>query len=319
MSSKRIVYMATGDIAIPAFEALIADSTYETVALITQPDKPVGRKQVLTPPRIKTVAEQANIPVLQPIRVKAEEELQILRDLNPDIIVVMAYGQILPKALLEIPKVAIINLHASLLPKHRGASCIQAAIDQGDADSGMTVMHVTEGLDEGDVILSKPFKLTPDVTGGVLHDLLMDDGAQCLLKALGMLCDGTATRTPQDDALSNYAPKLMRNDGEIDWNQPAEIIERRIRAYDPWPGTFTTFTDTKGNQKRLKVFPQCEVLQDVSAEAGTVVSTENGLTVACLKGGLHITELQPDGKRRMPAKDFLVGGQIAVGANLGAH
>lgn len=309
--------MATGDIAIPAFEALIANSSYETVALITQPDKPVGRKQVLTPPRIKVVAEEANIPVLQPVRVKVEEELQILRDLKPDIIVVMAYGQILPKALLEIPEVAIINLHASLLPKHRGASCIQAAIDQGDEESGMTVMHVTEGLDEGDVILRKPFKLTPTITGGELHDILMNDGPECLIKALEMLFDGSAPREPQDDALSNYAPKLMRNDGEIDWNQPAEIIERRIRAYDPWPGTSTSFTDAKGKTKRLKIFPQCEIFKDVAAEAGSVVSSDDGLVVACAKGGLRITELQPDGKRRMPAKDFLVGGQIAVGARLG--
>jgi methionyl-tRNA formyltransferase len=317
MSSKRIVYMATGDIAIPAFEALIADSSYETVALITQPDKPVGRKQVLTPPRIKTVAEEASIPVLQPVRVKVEEELQILRDLEPDVIVVMAYGQILPKALLVIPEVAIINLHASLLPKHRGASCIQAAIDQGDAESGMTVMHVTEGLDEGDIILRKPFSLTPTITGGELHDILMHDGPECLMKALGMLFDGTAPREPQDDALSNYAPKLLRSDGEIDWNQPAEVIERRIRAYDPWPGTSTSFTDPKGKQKRLKIFPHVEVLSEIDAPAGEVVSISDGLIVACDKGGLRITELQPDGKRRMQAKDFLVGGQITEGSKLG--
>lgn len=317
MSSKRIVYMATGDIAIPAFEALIADSSYETVALITQPDKPVGRKQVMTPPRIKTVAEQAQIPVLQPARVKREEELQLLRDLEPDVIVVMAYGQILPKALLEIPQIAIINLHASLLPKHRGASCIQAAIDQGDAESGMTVMHVTEGLDEGDVILQRPFKLDKSVTGGELHDQLMADGPECLLQALELLFEGTAPRVPQDDALSNYAPKLMRNDGEIDWNQPADIVERRIRAYDPWPGTSTSFIDSKGKPKRLKVFPPCEILPEVTAKPGTVVQTDDGLVVACGSGALRIVELQPDGKRRMEAKDFLVGGQIAVGAELG--
>ncbi|GAA4585695.1 hypothetical protein GCM10023107_01500 [Actinoplanes octamycinicus] len=183
----------------------------------------------------------------------------------------------------------------------------------------MTVMHVTEGLDEGDVILRKPFKLTPQITGGELHDILMNDGPECLLKALQMLFDGTAVRQPQDDKLSNYAPKLMRNDGEIDWSQPAEIIERRIRAYDPWPGTLTYFIDTKGKTKRLKIFPQCEILYDVDAEDGEVVSVDDGLIIACETGGLRITELQPDGKRRMAAKDFLVSGQIAVGDKLGAQ
>lgn len=310
--------MATGNIAIPSFEALIATSEFETVALITQPDKPVGRKQMLTPPRIKTIAEDASIPVLQPKRVKNEDELQLLRDLKPDVIVVMAYGQILPKALLEIPKVAIINLHASLLPKHRGASCIQAAIDQGDLESGITVMHVTEGLDEGDVILRKPFTLPSDITGGVLHDILAQDGPECLLLALEQLFASTATREPQDDALSNYVPKLMRNDGKIDWNQPAEVIERRIRAYDPWPGTSTSFLDSKQGNKRLKIFPQTEIVPNVDGVVGEVLSVENGLTVACASGGLIIHELQSDGKRRMPASNFLVGGKIKVGDILGS-
>jgi len=309
--------MATGDIAIPAFQALISEESYETVALITQPDKPVGRKQVLTPPKIKTIAEGASIPVLQPTRVKNEEELQLLRDLAPDIIIVMAYGQILPKALLEIPKVAIINLHASLLPKHRGASCIQAAIDQGDLESGMTVMHVTEGLDEGDIILKKPFKLDSDVTGGALHEILANDGPPALLEALELLFSGNASREPQDDALSNYVPKLMRNDGEIDWNQPAEIIERRIRAYDPWPGTSTSFKDSKGRAKRLKIFPQTQVITEVNGSPGEVLSIDDGLTVACASGALCLFELQPDGKRRMAASDFLQSGQISVGSILG--
>lgn len=309
--------MATGDIAIPAFKALIEDSSYETVALITQPDKPVGRKQVLTPPLIKTVAQDAGIPVLQPIRVKKEEELQLLRDLAPDIIIVMAYGQILPKALLEIPTNSIINLHASLLPKHRGASCIQAAIDQGDAESGMTVMHVTQGLDEGDVILRKPFKLTSDITGGELHEILANDGPSALMEALEQLFSGKATREPQDDSLSNYVPKLMRNDGEIDWTQSASHLERRIRAYDPWPGTSTNYKDSKDRPKRLKIFPQTEILEVAGGSPGEVISTENGLTVACGNGALRITELQPEGKRRMKASDFLQSGQIAVGDILG--
>lgn len=315
--SKRIVFMATGDIAIPAFEALLADDTYQTAALVTQPDKPVGRKQVLTPPRIKTIAEQHGIPVLQPQRVRSEDELQLIRDCTPEVIVVMAYGQILPDALLEMPSIACINLHASLLPKHRGASCIQAAIDQGDAESGVTVMHVTQRLDEGDVILARPFKLTAEITGGELHEILAQDGPKCLLDALELLFSGDAPRVPQDDALSNYAPKLMRNDGEIDWNQSAERIERRIRAYDPWPGTSTTYTDSKERARRLKIFPQTTLLNDVSGKPGEVLAVDGGLTVACSEGALLINELQPDGKRRMPAADFMASGQIRVGDILG--
>ncbi|MEO1857261.1 MAG: methionyl-tRNA formyltransferase [Rubritalea sp.] len=317
MSSKRIVYMATGDIAIPAFKALVNEGIYNTVALITQPDKPVGRKQVLTPPKIKTIAVNSGVPVLQPARVKNEDELQLLRDLKPDIIVVMAYGQILPKSLLEIPNVAIINLHASLLPRHRGASCIQAAIDQGDLESGMTVMYVTEGLDEGDIILKRPFKLAPGITGGDLHEILANDGPAALIEALELLFSNVAPRQPQDDALSNYVPKLMRSDGEIDWSQPASVIERRIRAYDPWPGTSTSYKDSKGRSKRLKVFPQTEVQETASGTSGEIISTENGLVVACGDGALKIAELQPDGKRRMLASDFLQSCQISSGDTLG--
>lgn len=321
MDSKRILFMATGDIAIPSFKALLADSNYETVALITQPDKPVGRKQVLTPPQVKVLAQEVDVPVYQPVRVKNEEELDLIRGLAPDVIVVMAYGQILPKALLEIPKVAIINLHASLLPKHRGASCIQAAIDQGDEESGMTVMHVTEGLDKGDVILRKPFTLPADITGGELHDILADDGPECLILALEQLFDGSATREPQDDALSNYAPKLMRNDGEIDWSQPATELERRVRAYHPWPGTSTSFTDNKGKKRRLKIFPPVSVVETQgSSKPGVLSFDEDTLVVTCGDGGeLRITDLQPEGKKRMKAGDLIRGGQIAEGALLGGE
>ncbi|MFC4994531.1 methionyl-tRNA formyltransferase [Rubritalea tangerina] len=318
MSSKRIAFMATGDIAIPSFLALINDPRFNTVALITQPDKPVGRKQILTPPKVKTIAEESNIPVLQPPRVKAPEELQLIRDLNPDVIVVMAYGQILPKALLEIPKVAIINLHASLLPKHRGASCIQAAIEQGDTHSGMTVMHVTEGLDEGDIILNNPFSLPSDITGGQLHDRLAEDGPECLLLALEQLFNGTATRTPQDDALANYAPKLLRSHGELDWSQSADQLERQIRAYHPWPGTSTTYTDSKGRTKRLKIFPPATHISGTQSTPGKILKTDGGLTIGCGENGLHITELQPEGKRRMTAEEFLKSGQLKKGDTLGS-
>ncbi|WP_018968735.1 methionyl-tRNA formyltransferase [Rubritalea marina] len=318
--TKRILFMATGDIAIPSFKALLADTNYETVALITQPDKPVGRKQVLTPPQVKVIAEELGIPVFQPSKVKEEAELELIRSLKPDVIVVMAYGQILPKALLEIPNVAIINLHASLLPKHRGASCIQAAIDQGDAESGMTVMHVTEGLDEGDVILRKPFALPASITGGELHDRLAEDGPECLLSALQHLFDGSAGREPQDEALSNYAPKLLRKHGEIDWSRDAAAIERRVRAYHPWPGTSTSFTDTKGKVKRLKIFPPVSLCQDTkgAVSPGLVTIEHDQLYVHCGDGQcIQLQTVQVEGKKAMSASDFIRGGLVCNGASLG--
>jgi len=200
--------MGTGDIAIPSFKAIL-ESSYEVVALVTQPDKPVGRKMVMTSPAIKLLAEEANIPVLQPESVRKEDDLVNIARLDIDVIVVMAYGQILPKALIEIPKVAIINLHASLLPKYRGASCIQGAINAGDTKSGMTVMHVVPKLDAGDVILRHELPIGKLMTGGELHDELANIGPAALLEALENLFNGSAAREVQNDQLASYVPKLM--------------------------------------------------------------------------------------------------------------
>lgn len=316
-TERRVLFMGTGDIAIPAFKGVIDCERYNLVALVTQPDKPVGRKQQMTPPLIKKIAEEFGVPVLQPEKVKQEADLEMLRQYQADVIVVMAYGQMLPNALLEMPKVACINLHASLLPLHRGASCIQAAIDQGDAESGVTVMHVIEKLDAGDVILRKPFKLTEGITGGELHDRLADDGPGVLLEALDQLFDGTAQREKQMDEQSSYAPKLMRQHGEIDWTMSAEQIERRVRAYDPWPGTSSRYYDIKGRSRRIKVFPPVSVRGDVSAKPGEVVSTSEGLVVACGKGGVLIETVQPEGSRKMSAADFLLGGHLNLTDILG--
>lgn len=313
MNGKRILFMGTGDIAIPSFKALL-ESDYDVVGLVTQPDKPVGRKMVLTAPAIKVVAEEAGVDVVQPESVRDAGALDLISGFDADLMVVMAYGQILPKALIAMPRVAIINLHASLLPKYRGASCIQGAIDAGDSESGMTVMHVVSKLDAGDVILRHAVPVDDSMTGGVLHDVLAEMGPSALLEALGGLFDGTAEREVQDDAASSYVPKLMRQDGEIDWSVSAEVLERRIRAYDPWPGTSTCFKDGKGRDKRLKVFAQTEVLADVSGEPGVLVETEDGLVVACGVGGLRLEEVQAEGSRRMSFSDFLKGHRMEAGS-----
>ena len=288
----------------------------EVVALITQPDKPVGRKQILTAPAIKELALANDIPVMQPERAREKSFILELAELKPDVIVVMAYGQILSQELLDIPSTACINLHASLLPKYRGAACIQAAIDAGDSHTGITVMHVVKALDAGDIILKKEAAIGEQETAGELHDRLADIAPEALTEVMTQFANGSATREPQDENLVSYIPKLLREHGEIDWTQSAAALERRIRAYDPWPGTSTSFTDKKGRTRRLKIFPQVKVSEH-TGKPGEVLSTDGVFCVACGEGSLEITSLQPDGSRRMNASDFMLSSPVVVGGLLG--
>jgi methionyl-tRNA formyltransferase len=298
----RVVFIATGDIALPSFRALLKNGP-RPLALVTQPDKPVGRHQALTPPAIKTEALAAGIPVLQPEKIG--DAAAALAELDPELLVVMAYGQILRKNILTLASKAIINLHASLLPKYRGAACIQAAIDAGDAATGITSMHVVRELDAGDMILSKSIPIAADDTGGILHDRLADLAAEVLSETLEKLADGSALRIPQDPALVSYIPKLERDDGRIDWNMPAAALERRIRAYDPWPGTFTSAIEG-GKEKRLKIYPPTAVL-DMKLAPGEISSDGGRLIAGCGDGSLEIACVQPDGGKRMSAADYLRG------------
>ena len=301
-----MVFLGTGEIAIPTFRALL-DSGYEAVALVTQPDKPVGRRSEPQPPAIKVIALEAGIPVLQPEKVRTPEALAELAELKADVMVVMAYGQILPQKLIEMPSKAMINLHGSLLPKYRGASCIQAAIQNGDAESGWTVMHVVKALDAGDIIETQVMRIAPDETGESLHDRLAEAGPASLLSALKKIAEGTATRTPQDEKKMCYEPKLEREHGRIDWSRPAVELERLVRAYHTWPGTFTTFVDGKGKEKRMKVFPPV-VCSDVTGKPGEVIRGEEGeVFVACGEGALRLGQIQPEGSKRMSVGDFLNG------------
>ncbi len=305
----RLVFLGTGDIGLPTLRALIA-SEHAVVGVVTQPDKPVGRKQILTPPEVKTLAESHGIPVTQPKRVRKPEALAVLEAWAADVMVVMAYGQILPKALLEMPKLACLNLHASLLPRHRGAAPIQAAIRDGDTHSGMTVMHVAEGLDTGDIFLQHPFELAPNETGQSLHDRLAESGPAAILEALQAIANDDVRRVPQDDALATHTGKLTREDGLLDWKQPAQMLERLIRAYDPWPGTYTLYGDAK---RRLKVFPFPSVLPTLATndEPGTVCRLEDGKWgVQTGDGGLLLGDVQLEGKKRMPMEAFALGQQL---------
>jgi methionyl-tRNA formyltransferase len=298
----RLIFIATGEIALPTFRRLLTSGP-RPLALVTQPDKPTGRHQTLTPPAIKVEALAAGIPVFQPEKIG--DITADLAALNPEVLVVMAYGQILRKDILSLPSLAIINLHASLLPKYRGAACIQAAIDAGDSETGITVMHVVAKLDAGDMILSGVIPIGADETGGGLHDRLADLAPGVLVEALTQLATGTAARIVQDEEASSYVPKLERDDGRLNWTDAATELERRIRAYDPWPGTFTLAMED-GQAKRLKVFPPTRVM-DLSIPPGEVLLIEGQLVVGCGKGALRLDVVQPEGGRRMTAADYLRG------------
>ena len=250
----RIVFIGTGEIGVPVLRSLRQSDEHELVGVVTQPDKPAGRAQRIEAPPIKAALAGSALPILQPARIKSEEAVEEIRALAPDVIVVMAYGQILPRAVLDIPRVACLNLHASLLPRHRGAAPIQAAIVAGDRESGITVMYMSEGLDTGDILLQSRLEIAADETGGSLHDRLAQIAPDALHEALGQLQRGSAPRIPQDASLATYAPKLGREDGRIDWTESAALLERKIRAFNPWPGAFTLLRDAAGRDRKFKIF-----------------------------------------------------------------
>lgn len=305
MSGARVLFLGTGEIAIPAFRMMI-DREVPPLALVTQPDRPAGRKRQLNPPPIKEVALAAGVAVIQPEQIRDPAVLDELRALKPDLIVVMAYGQILPQALIGMAPLGCVNLHASLLPKYRGAACIQAAIDAGDELTGMTLMDVVRELDAGDVIMRRETRIFPEDTAGRIHDRLAVVGAELLAEALPGLLDGSLPRTPQAElGESSHVPKLDREDGRIDWSWPARRIERRLRAYDPWPGTWTVFDDGAG-ERRLKVFPGAMAVAG-KAPSGEVSLVDGAVVVACGEGALRLGEVQPDGGRRMLADAWVRG------------
>ena len=238
--------------------------------------------------------------ILQPARIKDRQSIGEIRALQPDVIVVVAYGQILPRDVLEIPRVACLNLHASLLPRWRGAAPIQGAIAAGDRETGITVMYMNEGLDTGDILLQRKIDILPDEIGGSLHDRLAEIAPGALLESLRLLSSGEAPRVAQDNSLATVAPKLKREDGRIDWNEPAEVIERKIRAFNPWPGAFT-----KIEARNLKIFSAAIV--DLSGKPGEILRKDNEIVIAAGKQALSLGEVQLEGKRRMSAGEFVRG------------
>ncbi|HEY2712577.1 MAG TPA: methionyl-tRNA formyltransferase [Chthoniobacterales bacterium] len=304
----RIIFIGTGDIGLPTLQMLRESPTHELLAVVTQPDKPAGRNQRLRPPAIKAALAKTSIPILQPTRIRHDEVVRQLRGFAPDLLVVMAYGQVLPKSVLEIPTITCLNLHASLLPRHRGAAPIQAAIAAGDFETGITVMYMDEGLDTGDLLRHESLTISPNETGGSLHDRLAQLAPEALTKALDRLTKGTAPREPQDTARATYAPRLTREAGSIDWSQSAEVIQRKIRAYDPWPGTFALLHVQSATPRHLKIFRAAAIDEAASAKPGSVIRpNESEILVATGHGLLRLEEVQLEGRRRMSAADFLRG------------
>lgn len=305
----RIVFMGTPDFAVPSLQALI-DAGHDVCAVYTQPDKPQGRKQILTAPPVKTLALEHDIPVFQPNTLKNEDEQARLRELAPEVIIVVAYGKLLPKAVLDIPPHGCINVHGSLLPRWRGAAPIQWAVIAGDEMAGVTTMQMAEGLDTGDMLLTYETKVGEKETAGELFDRLAQSGAELLTQTLVKLDE--ITPRPQDDAQSCYAHMLDKQMAVIDWSRSAHEIDCLIRGLNPWPIALTALSG-----ERLKVFAAEKAAGN--GEPGTVLEADpkKGLTVACGEGALGLTEIQLVGGKRMKATDFLRGHVIEVGTKLG--
>lgn len=304
----KVVYMGTPDFAVKPLEALIANN-YEVVGVFTQPDKPVGRKAVLTAPPVKVVAENNNIPVFQPETLKNGVGVEILRDLNPDVVIVVAYGKILPKDFLEFAKYGCINIHGSILPKYRGAAPIQWSVLDGEEYAGVTSMQMNEGLDTGDILLVEKTKIEPDETSGDLYERLTVLGANVLLKTLDAVKSGSLTPVKQDDSKSSYAKMLDKSLSKINWNLSSEKVHNTIRGLDPWPVALTVFEG-----KNLKLFRSSVLDGEYNKAAGSVFKSKDGICVVCGdKKAVLIKEVQLEGKKRMSALDFSRGANLSDG------
>lgn len=308
MSEKKykIIFMGTPDFAVPGLKAIYQDSRFEVVGVVTQKDKPVGRKQELLPTPVKKIALEFNLPVLQPNRLKNIADK--LKRLTPDFIVVIAYGQILNEEVLDIPKVACINVHASLLPKYRGSACLQAPILNGDRETGVTIMLMDKGLDTGDILRQEKINLDGTETLEIVHDKLTELGASILGDTLINFADGKITPTKQDEGLTSYVKIIDKKDGQIDWNSDAKVIERKIRAFTPWPGTFTYL-----DGKLVKIIKARVIENNSSTVVGQIFSENKELLVKCGQNALLILELQLEGKKATDSKSFLAGRQDIVG------
>ena len=311
----RIVFMGTPDIACPTLQALAATPGFQVVGVVVQPDKPKGRDLKLQPPPAKELAQRLGLPVLQPERARNEGFLAQLRELRPDLIAVLAYGQILPQAILDLPPHGCLNVHTSLLPRWRGAAPIQWAILEGDAESGVAIMRMDAGLDTGGVVATRATPIAPDDNAQTLHDRLAVLGAELLVQTIPRYVSGELQPSPQSAAGVTYARKLTKDDGRLDWSQPAHVLHNRLRAFTPWPGAFT-FLPAQPKPLLLKVW-RAELAAGSGQPGQVLLADKSGLTIACRDHALRLLEVQREGSRRMTAAEFLAGHPLTSGIRLG--
>jgi methionyl-tRNA formyltransferase len=313
----RLIFFGTAGLACPTLQALARWGAVEVLSVVTQPDRPQGRQLRRQPSPVKATAQGLGLPVLQPERARAEEFVQSVREQRPDLIVVVAYGQILSTRILEIPKHGCVNVHASLLPKYRGAAPIQWAILDGEPETGVTIMKMDAGLDTGPIISQEKTGIQPHDTAVTLHDRLASLGADLLLRTLPGYVAGDLVPAAQPESGSSYARKIVKEDGHIDWHTPAIQIRNRVRAFNPWPGAFTLIA-TRTEPVRLKIWEA--TVEDAGGNPGTVLNAAGDhLLVATSLGSLRILSLQREGGRRLGAREFLTSGLIKAGASLGAE
>ncbi|MBO3444179.1 methionyl-tRNA formyltransferase [Clostridium sp. CCUG 7971] len=308
----RILFMGTPDIAVGCLQKII-DEKHEIIGVVTQPDKPVGRGKKLGMPPVKELALKYNIDVYQPVKARDEEFVNVLKELSPDLIVVVAFGQILPKSILDIPKLGCVNVHVSLLPKYRGAAPINWVIINGEEKTGVTTMYMDEGLDTGDMILTSEFDLDDEITAGELHDKMMEIGAKTLKETINLIEKGEAPRIPQNHDEFSYAPIMNKSLGNIDWNKSAREIHNLVRGVNPWPSAYTTYNDAT-----MKVW-KTKVLSESSKKApGTILKVDKeGIRVSSNDNVILIEEMQMPGKKRVLVSEYIKGNSIETDIVLG--
>ena len=304
----RIIFMGTPEFALPCLASL--RDNHEIVAVVTQPDRPAGRKRKLRPSPVKRFAQASGIPVFQPERMRGDAVMELLSQWNADLFVVAAYGQILPQRVLDIPHLGSLNVHASLLPRWRGAAPIQASIRAGDAETGVTIMKMDAGLDTGPTLAQSRIAIASDETGQSLHDKLAQLGAELLIDTLPGYLQGRIVPAEQDESQASYAPAIRREEGDLDWAESADQIDRTVRAFTPWPGTFTTW-----NGRTVKIYAGYSCPGD--AVAGKVIERKGTTAIGCGVDVYCPTELQLEGRRRVSVADFMNGYGDFIGAVLG--
>lgn len=307
----RTIFMGTPEFALPGLQALVSSSDFEVIGVFTPIDKPVGRKQILTPPPVKQFALDNNIPVFQPLKIKTETET--IKELKPDLVVVIAYGQIITPEILALPTYGFVNVHASLLPKYRGAACLNAPILNGDSETGVTIMRLDAGLDTGPILRQAKMHLNGQESLKDVHDTLSALGANILVPTLRDYVAGKIEPQVQDEAAASYKKTLKKEDGKIDWTKPALEIERLIRAYNPWPGTYAK---TKDNKIVKILAVEHEILKTNNKQTGEIFLTDDSLAVQCGQDTLLILKLQLEGGKALSSQEFLNGNANLVGSIL---